>query len=131
MELHLNIIGTVLIILVSMHLFFPKRFNWKTELNHLSLLNRQMIQVHTFFIALLLLMIGILCIFYSYELIHSEFGKVIAGGLSIFWFIRLIFQLFVYSPQLWKGKVFETFMHVLFTFIWTYMSIIFGMIAWA
>ncbi len=131
MELHLNIIGTVLIILVSMHLFFPKRFNWKTELNHLSLLNRQMIQVHTFFIALLLLMIGILCIFYSYELIRSEFGKVIAGGLSIFWFIRLIFQLFVYSPQLWKGKVFETFMHVLFTFIWTYMSIIFGMIAWA
>jgi hypothetical protein len=38
-------------------------------------------------------------------------------------------QLFGYSATLWKGKLFETVMHVLFTLLWAYVSVIFGMVA--
>ena len=81
--------------------------------------------VHTFFIALTVLLMGVLCLFCSAEICHTPLGKQIALGLFIFWFVRLVFQLFIYSPKLWRGKLFETAMHVLFTFIWIYLCIIF------
>lgn len=128
MEIQLKIIGFFLSLLSFLHIGFPKYFNWKKELNSLSLINKQMMTVHTFFIALVVLMIGILCLTSSTELVKTSFGKKISLGLGIFWSIRLVFQLFIYSPKLWKGKRFETSMHVLFTFFWIYMSTLFLMI---
>lgn len=84
-----------------------------------------MMQVHTFFIALVVFMMGLLCVFASHELISTSLGKTISLGMFMFWFIRLIVQLFVYSPELWKNKTFETVVHVLFTCLWTYCSIVF------
>ena len=52
MEIHLKASGIALILLAFLHSIFPKYFNWKKELKGLSLVNRQMMQIHTFFIAL-------------------------------------------------------------------------------
>ena len=52
MEPHLKAIGILLMALASVHIIFPKYFNWKEELRALSLINRQMMLVHTFFIVL-------------------------------------------------------------------------------
>ncbi len=128
MELHLKIIGTLLSLLAFIHIGFPKYFNWKTELKSLSLINKQMMAVHTFFIALVVFLIGLLCLTSSNELVHTSLGKKISLGLGVFWILRLVFQLFVYSPKLWKGKKFETTMHIVFTFFWIYMSTLFFMI---
>ena len=88
-----------------------------------------MMEVHTFFIALVVFGNGVLNIFYANELINDDFGKVISFGLFVFWTIRLVFQLFVYSSKLWKGKAFETSMHILFTFFWIYCSTVYYL-AW-
>lgn len=125
MELHLKIIGTLLIILALAHVVFPKFFNWETELKNLSLINRQMMTIHTFFIALTVLLMGILCLTSSSELINTSLGKKISLGLGIFWLIRLYIQFFGYSSSLWRGKIFETIIHVLFTLLWIYLSSIF------
>jgi hypothetical protein len=69
MELHLKIIGFILIILAIVHGFFPRHFNWLEELSSLSLANKQMMYVHTFFIALVVFLMGILCLTSSTELI--------------------------------------------------------------
>lgn len=130
MELHLKIIGAILILLAVIHLAFPKRFNWKTEFATLSLINRQVMYVHTFFIALVIFGIGVLCISSAQELIETKLGGKIAFGLFIFWFIRWLFQFFVYSTKLWRGKRFETYVHILFIFLWTYISIIFFLVYW-
>ena len=129
MHLHLKIIGTLLIILALIHIVFPKYFNWEKELSTLSLINRQMIRVHTFFIALTIFLMGLLCLTLSNDLIETSLGKKISFGFGIFWTLRLIIQFFGYSSKLWKGKVFETIVHVLFTFLWTYLSLIFWIIA--
>ena len=122
MAIHLQITGYLLIVLSLIHIAFPRYFNWKTELQSLSLLSRQMFGVHTFFIAFTVLLMGLLCIGFSEELITTNLGKSLCLGLGIFWGIRLLFQLLVYSPKLWRGKTFETIMHVLFTLLWTYMT---------
>ncbi len=128
MHIHLNIIGIVLVTLSFVHIKFPLYFNWKEELSKLSLMNKQMMQIHTFYIALTVFLIGILSVFFKDELINTNFGNKICFGLFVFWFLRLIFQLFVYSTELWKGKLFETVIHFLFTCFWAYMSIIYFLI---
>lgn len=125
MELHLKIIGLFLILLSAVHLIFPKYFNWKKELQSLSLINKEMMVVHTFFVALTVLLMGLLCVFCSSDLVNTALGKYIAFGLFIFWGIRLVFQFFVYSPKLWKGKMFETLIHIIFSLIWIYLSVVF------
>lgn len=115
MEIHLKIIGFILIALALIHVIFPKYFNWDKELKSLSLINRQMMTVHTFFIALTVLLMGLLCLTSSAELTETSLGKKISLGLGIFWTIRLFIQFFGYSTDLWKGKKFETLMHIIFS----------------
>ena len=125
MEVQIRIIGALLIALSLVHVGFPKRFNWDSELASLSLLNRQMMKVHTLFIAITVLLMGLLCLLQSEQLVETELGKTISLGFGVFWAIRLYIQLFVYSTELWKGKTFETSVHVLFTLVWIYMSTVF------
>lgn len=118
-----------MIALSLLHVGFPSRFNWKTDLAPLSLLNRQMMYVHTFFVALVVLLTGLLCLGYSSDVIQTNLGRVIAIGLAFFWGLRLLFQFFVYSPSLWQGKTFETIIHVVFSAMWLYFTVVFTVIA--
>ena len=129
MEPHLKAIGILLMALASVHIIFPKYFNWKEELRALSLINRQMMLVHTFFIVLIVFLMGLLCVTSAYALVHTSLGKNISLGLGVFWAIRLLVQLFGYSSKLWKGKAFETTVHILFSLFWIYMSVVFFWIA--
>jgi hypothetical protein len=125
MELHLKFIGILLSMLALMHVVFPRYFDWKTQLSGLSLINRQMMYVHTFFIALVVLLMGVLCFTSANALVNSALGKKICFGLFVFWFARLVIQFFGYSSELWKGKTFESTVHVAFTFLWVYLSGVF------
>ena len=131
MELHLNIIGCILVVLAIAHAAFPRYFAWKEEFSQLSTINREMMYVHTFFIALVLLLMGMLCIVSAEALVSTPLGKQICLGIGIFWAARLLIQIFGYSSTLWKGKRFETTIHILFLFLWTYLSAVFVTIALA
>ena len=125
MELHLKIIGVLLVMLAFIHFFFPRYFYWKQELVGLSLMNRQMVYVHLFFIGFVVFLNGILCLTSSEELLSTTLGKRISLGIGIFWALRLYVQFFGYSSKIWKGKKFETAMHILFVVLWTYLSGVF------
>ena len=125
METHFKIAGILLITLSLIHIIFPKRFEWKQQLAALSLINKQMMHVHTFFIALVVLLMGLLCLTSSKELSNTALGKRVDLGLGIFWLSRLFVQFFVYSKTHWKGKAFETAVHIFFSLFWAYLSTIF------
>ena len=112
-------------LLALIHVAFPKYFNWQTELKQLSLINRQMMVIHTLFVALVVFLMGVLCLTSSADLIHTSLGKKITLGMGIFWLTRFFVQFFGYSSQLWKGKTFETGMHILFSLLWAYLSCVF------
>ncbi|HYO21135.1 MAG TPA: hypothetical protein VER36_01940, partial [Flavisolibacter sp.] len=115
----------LMVLLAFLHFVFPRHFKWKDELLGLSLINKQLMYVHTFFIALVVLLMGVFCIYSTEDLVKTLLGKQLCFGLFIFWGVRLVFQFFVYSPSLWKGKRFETWVHVLFSLLWTYFTTVF------
>jgi hypothetical protein len=125
MELHIKIIGALLIVLALVHISFPRFFNWRQELGSLSIINRQLMYVHTFFIAVVIFFVGLLCLTSTTELLNTGLGKRISLGLAIFWILRLFVQFFGYSSEIWKGRSFETIAHVLFAIFWTYLSVVF------
>ena len=125
MELQIKIIGILLMILAFVHVIFPRYFNWKEDLKHLSVMNRQMLKVHAFFIALMVFLMGLLCVSSTKELMETSLGKKILLGLATFWTCRMLIQFFGYSSEIWKGKTFETVMHILFSIFWVYISFIF------
>jgi hypothetical protein len=125
MELQFKIIGTLLMLLAMLHFIFPRYFKWKQQLNSLSLVNRQLMYVHTFFIAFVVFLMGLLCMTSSSELLNTALGKRMCLALGIFWSVRLVIQLFGFSPNLWRGKLFETIAHIFFTVFWIYLSVVF------
>ena len=125
MEIHYKSIGVLLMALAFLHIIFPKYFKWEEELKTLSLINQQMMKVHTFFIALVVFLIGFLCLTSPSELINTELGKKVSLGFGIFWSFRLLIQFFGYSSELWKGKKMETAVHVIFSIFWLYLSFVF------
>ena len=129
MLLHLKIIGALLTTLGLAHAVFPRYFDWKNDLASLSLINRQVMQTHNFFIAFVVVGLGVLCLTSGAELTTTPLGSRICLFFSAFWGIRLIFQHFVYAPELWRGKLFETIVHILFTAIWIYMTVVFYLAA--
>jgi hypothetical protein len=128
---HLKFAGLTLLFLGVSHTFFGPRFHWREEFARVSLLNRQLFYVHTFFVALVVFLVGALCLFGTRGLVERTFaGACLSGALCLFWACRLVCQFFVYSSELWRGKRFETFMHWLFALAWTYYSAVFGWAFW-
>src|SRR5688500_18959731 len=108
MELHIELIGLILVVLAFVHAAFPKYFDWAVDLGPISLIKRRLMYVHTFFIALGVLLMGLLCSAASREIVGTLLGHKIALGMAIFWAFRLAIQFFGYSSDLWRGKKFET-----------------------
>ena len=131
MEIHLKIVGVLLMGLAFIHVVFPSRFNWKADLAPLSVINREMMYVHTFFVALAVLLMGVLCVHSSYDIAHTNLGRQLSFGLALFWGCRLFCQFFVYSKQLWRGKKFETAVHIIFSIFWTYFTVVFSVITFS
>ena len=128
MELQLRFIGVLLIVLALAHVAFPRYFDWRSDLQPLSLINRQMMYVHTLFVALMVLLMGLLCVTSADELTQTALGSKICLGLFIFWLTRFIIQFWGYSSELWRGKRFETVIHVVFSILWGYLSLLFFMV---
>ena len=124
MILTLRILGFILILLAFLHLIFPSYFCWKEELQKLNRINREIMEVHTFFIALTVFLMGLLLISSAELLATSALGRRILAGMAFFWGLRLLCQFFWYSKENWKGKPFETTVHILFTLLWISLTTI-------
>lgn len=125
MEFQIRIVGVLLVFLGLMHIGFPRYFRWKEDLVALLPINREMMVIHTFFVALVVAGMGMICLFHSAALLTTPFGKTICLYFAVFWSIRLGIQFFGYSSHLWRGKKLETSIHICFILLWTYISGVF------
>ena len=131
LSFQLKIVGASLLLLALAHAFFPRWFNWTEELGRLSSLNRQVFQIHCFFIGLILFLFGLLSLCFTDALLErTRLARVVLAGLLVFWLARLVVQLFVYDPSLWKGNRFNTRIHLLFSLTWAYYVAVFGWALW-
>ena len=127
----LRLAGIFLLGLFVLNFFIPARFNWAEELPRLSLINRRIFQVHAVFIALILLLSGLLLVLLPHELIQpTPLARAVVGGLAVFWGLRLWMQWFMYDSELWRGKPFETAMQFAFSGLWVFLTATFTMTLW-
>lgn len=130
MELHLRIVGFATMALALMHVPFGVHLKWRADAAKLSAINRQIFHVHTFFLCLTLVMMGGLAGFYAPLLLEkSGLARLVLLGHVVFWGMRLVFQWAVYSWAHWRGKGMETVVHVVFTGVWIYFTVIYAL-AW-
>jgi hypothetical protein len=126
--LHLHVLGVVFVVLAFVHAVFPARFEWRRELPALSLINQQLMTVHTFFIAVVVFGIGVVCVVDADLLTTTPLGRHVCVGLAVFWGLRFLAQHFWYSPRLWRGKTFETLVHVAFSLLWAWATVLFALV---
>jgi hypothetical protein len=128
---HLRIVGLVMAALVVVNLFVPRRFRWREELARLSLVNRQIFQVHSVFLVLTLGMFSALLLTSSDALLEpSRLSRAVLLGLTIFWGLRMLMQWWFYSPAIWRGHRFNTVMHYVFSVTWVYVTTVFAAALW-
>lgn len=115
----LRIAGAGLILLAILHVPIGRQLDWHADARRMSPVNESVFHVHTFFICVVLVMMGLPCLFDpGIFVIPSKAGLWIAWLFSAFWGLRLYFQWFVYPAALWRGKRLETSVHVWFTLVW-------------
>ncbi len=125
---HLRLSGLLLVLVGLSHAGFGRRLHWKTDLAQLSLVNRQIFHVHSFYIALLLVMLGSLSFLEAADLLQpSPLSRAVLGGMTLLWAIRLYVQWFVFDRALWRGDRFNTVAHGLFTLLWAYLAAVDGL----
>ncbi|SPE24892.1 conserved membrane hypothetical protein [Candidatus Sulfotelmatomonas gaucii] len=125
--IHLQLVGALLVILGVSHAFFNRYFGWEQELAGVSLLTRRIFFVHSFFIALGVTLAGVISLFYARALLSpSALNSAVLAGMAAFWLCRLLAQIFTYDAAIWRGNRFRTWMHVVFSALWCYVTGTYG-----
>jgi len=129
---HLRFTGILMAVLVAVNLVVPSRLRWREEMERLSLVNRQIFQVHSFFIVLMLAMFSALLLTCADALLEpTRLSRATLIGLTVFWGLRLLAQWVFYSREIWRGHRFLTMMHYLFSAVWAYVTATFAAALWS
>ena len=124
---HLRFSGVLLILLGVSHAFFDRRLSWRSDIQKLSVVNRQIFTVHWFYVALLLVMLGLLFTLLAPELLRPErLTQAIFLATTIVWAIRLFMQWFVFERALWRHDRVNRAIHYLLTAVWIYLLTVNG-----
>jgi hypothetical protein len=127
LEILLRIAGVGLVLLAFLHIPIGRKLRWREDGRKLSPENEQVFHVHTFFVCLTVILMGLPCLFApAVFLMKSEAGMWVSGAFALFWAVRLYCQFFVYRSDLWRGKRLETFVHWCFAWIWLALALVFG-----
>ena len=127
----LRVVGILMALLVVVNMVVPRQLNWREEMRLLSLLNRQIFQVHSIFIVLTLALFSALLLTSGDALLEpTRLSRAVLIGLTIFWSVRMVMQWSFYSPEIWRGDRFRTVMHYLFSAAWIYITTVFVMALW-
>lgn len=122
--------GVGLIGLAIAHVFIGRHLRWREDAERLTPVNREVFHVHTLFICLVLVLMGLPCLLDPVVFLDaSRAGRWLAWSCAAFWGARLYCQWFVYETALWRGKPFETFIHWLFSLIWFALTALFALCA--
>lgn len=122
----LRVAGIGMIALSLLHFPIGRKLRWREDAALLSPMNASVFHVHTFFVCLVLVMMGLPCVAEPEIFLKpSRAGAWVTWSIATFWALRLYCQFFVYRADLWRGKRMETVVHCIFTGIWTALTAVF------
>jgi hypothetical protein len=127
--LHLRLAGSMIVALGIAHAFLPAALDWSRGLATLSLLDRQIAYVHSAYIGLTCVLLGLLPLALPDALVRGDaLATAVLIGLTGFWGSRLVVQLCVYDTRHWRGDRLRTAAHLGLVPLWTYETAVYGLV---
>jgi hypothetical protein len=125
--LALRVAGFGLVVLSLFHVVLWRALDWGKEIERLSPLNARVFAVHTFFIAFVLLGLGLLSLFEPDLLIApSALARWLLVGVVVFWLARLVIQPLVFDPAMSTGWTASRPLRAGTLFVWAGYVCVYG-----
>jgi len=118
------IAGGIQLLIALSNVFASRMFRYRDHLGAVPGHVAQVFVVQNVFIVFTVIGMAGLCFTFAEELAgRSPLGQCLSGFLSIFWFVRLVFQLYFYDRNIRRQyRIFD----VLFLLAFTYLVVVFS-----
>jgi hypothetical protein len=113
LELLLQVIAISQIALAALSLSLSRILHWESDIDRMPLLVREVFEIHAWFIALTLVIWGVLTWTFAGEMAHAPTGlsRWLCGAIGFFWGLRCVLQWTHYSWSHWRGQPSRTVIH--------------------
>jgi hypothetical protein len=130
-EWHVNLLRFVAagqLALVPLNLLLPRLVNWKPDVDRMSLLVREIFQIHAVFITLTVAIWGVLTWRFAERWVTApdELSSWLCVALAMFWGLRCVMQWTHYSAAHWRGQRGRTVIHWLLFFGYLFWAILYA-----
>ncbi len=88
------------------HLFFWKLFDWQKDLASLTPVNRSVMQILNLCLTFMILLMAYVSLFLPHELLAARLGTTLLIAFALFWFLRMLEQIFLFEVKGWLSVVF-------------------------
>lgn len=128
LEVALQSVAIVQLAIAILNLFLVRLLDWKSEVERMPLLLREVFQVHAWFITVTLVIFGVMTLKFSREFSNgsNEMARWLAAGIGSFWAIRTILQVTYYSSSHWRGRLDRTAIHIALLFVYGGVAAVYG-----
>ena len=127
----LKVCAAAQIAVAVLNLFLVRLLGWRADLDRISLLPRQVFQVHLWFISMTLLIFGVLTWRFVDDFADGTNAVAVwlAGAIALFWGLRTVLQVTYYSRKHWQGRRPQTVAHIMLLLAYAGMTITYGTVA--
>jgi len=120
--------GLAQIALVVGSLIIPGILNWKTELEKVQTLIKQMFWTYAAYILVINLCFGLLSIFAVAELLNkSLMSLLVCGFIAMYWISRILIQFFYFDKTSFPTGRWHRFAEILLIILFVFLSIVYSM----
>jgi len=118
LDVLLRLVAVMQLGLAVLGLCLPAILKWKPDMERMSLLVREVFEIHAWFIAITLVIWGGLTWQFAPEMAHAPtaLSRWLCAAIGLFWGIRWVMQWTHYSSSHWRGIPSRTVIHWLLTF---------------
>lgn len=130
-EIHIHLLRFVAagqLALVPLNVVLPRLLHWKPDVDRMSLLVREIFQIHAVFITLTVGIWGVLTWKFAERWVTEpdELSSWVCFALALFWGLRCVMQWTHYSSSHWRGQIGRTVIHWLLFVGYLFWTVIYA-----
>ena len=119
----IQLAGALQLITAAANFFLPAKLHYRENLAKVSPIIRQIFTVHSIYIVLVLVGLGLICLLFPNDLCGaSALGRFLCGFLAIFWGLRVVLQFCYYDSAVKKEHPFGA---MFFGSVFLYLAVAF------
>lgn len=113
--------------IAMLNLALIRIMGWKPDLARVSLLVREVFQIHAWFISLTLLIFAAFTARFAGEMAAGEelVYRWVACSIGLFWAVRSVLQVAYYSGSHWRGIASRTAVHVILLVVYGGFTVVY------